>query len=107
MGIEQFVAKPGVEALDEAVLPGTAPRNSPLGGSVQAPGRSGAPTVSTRFEHGRCRRGDARGLEVSPCSLGEDHLVQSQIRDCAPKTGVLRSRSFIRLTRSLLSPPYS
>ena len=30
------------------------------------------------------------GLRSFPCSLGEDHLVQSQIRDCAPKTGVLR-----------------
>src|ERR1700720_3130555 len=58
--------------------------------AVQPPGRSGAPTVSTRFEHGRCRRAGARGLVVSPCSLGEDHLVQSQIRDRAPKTGVLR-----------------
>ena len=45
--------------------------------AAQARGRSGAPTVSTRFEHGRCRRGGARGLVVSPCSLGEDHLVQS------------------------------
>src|SRR6516225_3600755 len=58
--------------------------------AVQAPGRSAAPTVSTRFEHGRCRRGGARGLVVSPCSLSQDHLVQRQIRDCPPKTGVLR-----------------
>src|SRR4029077_143758 len=27
LSIEQFVAKPGVEALDEAILPGTAPLN--------------------------------------------------------------------------------
>jgi hypothetical protein len=32
LSIEQFIAKPGVEALDEAVLPGTAPLNvGPLG----------------------------------------------------------------------------
>ena len=30
--------------------------------------------------HARCRRGDARGLEVSPGSLLQDQLVQRQIR---------------------------
>src|SRR6516164_10772057 len=41
LSIEQFIAKPGVEALDEAVLPGTAPLN---GGRL---GPDGSDPVST------------------------------------------------------------
>src|ERR1700722_7467465 len=59
-------------------------------GAVRARGRPAARTASAQIERGRCRRGGAKGLEVSPCRLGEDHLVQRQIRDCASKPGVLR-----------------
>jgi hypothetical protein len=106
--VEQFVAKSGVEALDEAVLPraGKPTRrcrqstvshrlvpSEPAAGwidAAQAPGRSGAQTVSIRFEHGRCRRSGARGSAVSPCRLSRDHLVQRQIRDRPSKPGILR-----------------
>ena len=33
------------------------------------------------------------GLSSFPCRLGEDHLIQRQIRDRAPKTGVLGSKT--------------
>ena len=62
----------------------------PLGGLFR-PNDASYPALNQSqlvFEPGRCRRGGARGLEVSPRSLGEDHLVQSQITDCAPKTGL-------------------
>jgi len=58
--------------------------------AVRARGKPGARTLSTRIEHGRCRLGDARGLEVSPCGLGQDHLVQGQIGNGAAQPGVLR-----------------
>ena len=37
----------------------------------------------------KCRYGDARGLEVSPCGLGQNQFVQSQIRNGSPQTFIL------------------
>ena len=37
----------------------------------------------------RCRRDDVRGLEVSPCGLRQDQLVQGQVRYCPPQTFIL------------------
>ena len=37
----------------------------------------------------QCRRGDARGLEVSPGSLLKDELVQRQIRDRFAQPAIL------------------
>ena len=39
--------------------------------------------------HDRCTGGGGRGLEVSPGGLGQDHLVQRQIRYGMPEPGVL------------------
>ena len=50
----------------------------------------------THHIHRNARLGSRRsaamtfGISSSPCRLGEDHLIQRQIRDRAPKTGVLR-----------------
>src|SRR5262249_28586314 len=43
-----------------------------------------------RREYARCRRGDARGLVVSPGCLLQDQLVQRQIRHRTAKPIVLR-----------------
>ena len=40
--------------------------------------------------HAQCTDGDVKGLVVSPCGLGQDHLVKCQIRHCPPQTRVLR-----------------
>jgi hypothetical protein len=39
------------------------------------------------------RRGGARGLEVSPCRLRQDHFVQGQVGDGAPEPSILRLKS--------------
>ena len=54
--------------------------------------RTGATLGDTQLvlEHARCRRGDARGLEVSPGGLLQDQLVQRQIRHRPAQPGVLR-----------------
>ena len=52
----------------------------------------GRPCVARRPEpHARaqCTDGDVKGLVVSPCGLGQDHLVKCQIRHCPPQTRVL------------------
>ena len=80
-------------------------------GAVRAHGRPVARTVSTQIERGQCRLGDARGLEVSLCSLREDHFVQGQIGDGTAQPGVLRLKFLhpfylIRLQPAkLLAPP--
>src|SRR3982074_268414 len=49
------------------------------------------PRKSTALlEHARCRRGDERGLVVSPDRLLQDQLVQDQIRHPSAEPGVLR-----------------
>src|SRR5271163_812375 len=79
--------------------------------AARARGTPAARTASTRIERGRCRPGGAKGLEVSPCGLGQDHLVERQIRHCATKPGVLRLKvlqpfHLIRFQPAkLLTPP--
>ena len=53
----------------------------------------GRPCVLRRPEpHARaqCTDGDVKGLVVSPCGLGQVHLIKCQIRHCPPQTRVLR-----------------
>ena len=52
----------------------------------------GRPCVARRPElHARaqCTDGDVRGLVVSPCGLGNDHLIKRQIRHYPSETRVL------------------
>ena len=66
--------------------------NAPLSssGAVRADGTPDARTASAHTGLDRCTPGGARGLEVSPCRLRQDHLVQRQVRHRAPQSGVLR-----------------
>ena len=50
-------------------------------GAGQGRDRYDVQTGSIGYAHDQCRYGDARGLEVSPCGLGQDQLIQSQIRN--------------------------
>src|SRR4029078_10530258 len=50
-------------------------------GAARAPHRRDARKHATVRGPAQCRRGDARGLEVSPGSLLKDELVQRQTRD--------------------------
>ena len=38
-------------------------------------------------------------LEVSPCGLGQDHLIKCQIRHCPPQTRVLSLKQLQSLQR--------
>src|ERR1051325_4804169 len=58
--------------------------------AAREPHRHGARKPTARLERARCRRGDARGLVVSPGSLLQDQLVQRQVRDGTAKPAVLR-----------------
>jgi hypothetical protein len=42
------------------------------------------------MEHDQCRRGGAKGLVVSPGSLGQDHFVERQVGHRPSQPGVLR-----------------
>ena len=50
-------------------------------GAGQVRDRYDVQTGSICYGHDQCRYGDERGLEVSPCGLGQDQLVQRQIRN--------------------------
>ena len=66
------------------------PCHAALGRTMLPEHAPGARTVATWIERDRCRRGDARGLEVSLGGLGQDHLIQGQIGDGAAQPSVLR-----------------
>ena len=87
-------------------------RNAPLGGPMlpKHAARSGAPTVSTRFERGRCRRGGARGSEISPGGFRQDHLIERQIghrlaKPCILRLKFLQALHLIRLQPAELLAP--
>jgi hypothetical protein len=50
-------------------------------GAGQVRDKYDVPTGSIGYAHDQCKPDDARGLEVSPCGLGQDQLIQSQIRN--------------------------
>src|ERR1700739_887329 len=63
-------------------------------GAVPAPGRHGAPRRRGLPVLVPRRRGDGRGLKVSPRSLSQNLLIQGQIRYRLPETFVLKFKLF-------------
>ena len=51
--------------------------------------------------------GDGRGLEVSPGGLGQDQLVQRQVRNRAAQPGVLQLQRLEPFDLVVLQPSYS
>src|SRR5262245_48665548 len=76
-------------------------------GAARAPHRRDARKQATARGPAQCRRGDARGLEVSPGSLLKNELVQRQIRDRLAQTAVLELKLLQAFTSSIFSPPNS
>src|SRR5271156_3415297 len=80
-------------------------------GAVRACDTPDARTASAHAGRDRCTPGGARGLEVSPGGLRQDHLVQRQVGHRPPQPGVLRFQALelLDLTRlqpaELLAPP--
>src|SRR5208283_3455157 len=75
-----------------------------------APHRRGARRSSNALGSARYRRGDARGLEVSPGSLLQNELVQRQVRDRPAQTGILllellQALHLVGLEPAVLLPP--
>ena len=58
-------------------------------GAGPMPGMLVSPRCQARSSHDLRMRGGGRGSEVSLCSLGQDQLVQRQIRDRPPEAAVL------------------
>lgn len=70
----------------------TGPRGTLRCDAVRAPHRRSTRTQVDALGYAQCRREDARGLEVSLGSLGQDHLVDSQIRRHLAQTAVLKAK---------------
>ena len=71
--------------------------------------RRRARTGDAPAAHGRCTDDDAKGLEVSPCCLRHDLLVQRQIgcRAACHRRACAIDKTFVALRQSGAPPPLS
>lgn len=85
----------------------------PCAASIDIDPEPGTPAVRERQaqpQHDQRRRGGVRGLEISPRSFRQNHLVQCQVGDGAPKPRVLGLKllpplDLVALQATLFGPP--